>query len=927
VKIFRQLRVQAKVVTLTMLTAMTALLLAGAALFWYEQNDAQSKVGAELTSLAQVIAGNTAAALAFKDRKAATETLAGLRAEPQIVAAGIYDDEGGLVATYARAGANPKFPPAPDAYGYKRVGERITYFGAVYDSREGRRIGTIYFEADLAEMRQRLLSFAKLLVLVFGASCLIAFTFAMVIQREISGPIVRLASITQHISARRDYSVRMPRESDDEFGQLAAGFNEMLVQIESRDAELREKNVQLQIASKAALDHERVLMRTLIDQLPDLVYVKDRQCRYLLANESLAKFTGVQSPAGLLGKSDEEFFPVALASEHRADDERVLTGVPIIEKEDAATHLSSGARTFLTSKLPLRDGHGTVTGLVGICHDITERTQAENRAKLQYAVTAVLAEGDPLPLTSQKILKTLGEHLHADVGEVWIVNRAAKILRCTEAWHGSADFRQFAETSRQTKFDRGSTPVARVWASGRAEWIVDITRDPTCRRRIAVEQLGLRLWIGFAIKLRNEVLGVVALFSSKAQTPDDKMLSLLEAMGTQLGQFMERQQLAEQFRQAQKMEAIGTLAGGIAHDFNNIIGAIRGYTELSKMELAEGSALNENLDAVLSGADRAAALVRQILAFSSQQEQERRLIQLRHVVGEALKLLRATIPASIEFDILLGPEVSPVLADATQIHQIVMNLCTNASHAMRDRPGRLGVKLEGYMVESELAENHPGLTPGPYVRLSISDTGHGMDEITQSRIFEPFFTTKAPGEGTGLGLSVVHGIVQSHGGVATVYSQPGEGTVFRIYFPASAGEVAINSGHSLEIVRGSGERVLYVDDEAPLAHMARMILEKLGYLVDIHTNALEALAAIRTNAKRFDLVITDLAMPGMTGIQLAQELAAIRADLPIVLVTGHIANLTADRVRAIGIREILFKPLSVHALSKAVHSGLTNNLN
>ncbi|HEY9248668.1 MAG TPA: PAS domain S-box protein, partial [Rariglobus sp.] len=246
----------------------------------------------------------------------------------------------------------------------------------------------------------------------------------------------------------------------------------------------------------------------------------------------------------------------------------------------------------------------------------------------------------------------------------------------------------------------------------------------------------------------------------------------------------EWRKLEEQFRQAQKLEAIGTLAGGIAHDFNNILGAIIGYIELTKIGLQGNATAHQYLDMVLQGAHRAASLVRQILAFSRQQEQQRVVVQLRHVVAEPLKLLRATIPAMIEFDVSLANDLPVVLADPTQVHQVVMNLCTNAAHAMKDRPGRLVVNLDKFVMDGRQPEIGAHLKPGLYVRLTVQDTGCGMDRGTQDRIFEPFFTTKGPGEGTGLGLSVVHGIMQGHDGAVTVQSQVGEGTTFHLYFPA-----------------------------------------------------------------------------------------------------------------------------------------------
>lgn len=379
--------------------------------------------------------------------------------------------------------------------------------------------------------------------------------------------------------------------------------------------------------------------------------------------------------------------------------------------------------------------------------------------------------------------------------------------------------------------------------------------------------------------------------------------------------------LEVQFQQAQKMEAIGTLAGGIAHDFNNVLAAIVGYTDLARMSSQGNAEVLEYLKAVADGSKRATDLVRQILAFSRRQDQQRAPIKLWPVVEEALQLLRATIPATIRFDTSIDRNGPPVLADSTQVHQVIMNLATNAAHAM-DGTGRLGVSLENVEVDAALVSLHPGLRLGIYQRLGVSDTGHGMDPATLSRIFEPFFTTKGPGEGTGLGLAVVHGIMQGHDGIVTVYSRPGEGTQFHLYFPVQSGESAEEESEMREVPRGRGERILLVDDEAALAHLGRKILENLGYKVEAHTVATDAIDAVMREQGRYDLVVTDLTMPGMTGLDLAKRLHAVRPELPVVLTTGYSAALTLERVQALGIRELLMKPLTIRGLGEAVNRVL-----
>ncbi len=386
----------------------------------------------------------------------------------------------------------------------------------------------------------------------------------------------------------------------------------------------------------------------------------------------------------------------------------------------------------------------------------------------------------------------------------------------------------------------------------------------------------------------------------------------------------QQHKLEEQFRQTQKMEAMGTLAGGIAHDFNNILAAMNGYTELAKMNLgASNPRVSESLSAVLQAGGRATNLVRQILTFSRQEEQQRQLVQLRDVVVETIKLLRATIPTTIEFKTSFATDLPAVLADSTQIHQILMNLGTNAWHAMRNRTGQLEIKVENFQADAHAVEAQPRLRIGRFVRLSLSDTGSGMDKATMERIFEPFFTTKGPGEGTGLGLSVVHGIMESHGGVITVYSQPGEGTTFHLYFSTHSGEAAKAVTSAGPIPQGDGERVLYVDDEEPLAQLGKKALEQLGYHVEMSTKVMEALDWVRADPQRFDVVITDQTMPVMTGTDFAAHLQKIRPDLPIILATGYSASLTPEHLQEIGIRELLLKPQTLHSLATAVHRALT----
>jgi PAS domain S-box-containing protein len=382
--------------------------------------------------------------------------------------------------------------------------------------------------------------------------------------------------------------------------------------------------------------------------------------------------------------------------------------------------------------------------------------------------------------------------------------------------------------------------------------------------------------------------------------------------------------LEAELRHAQRLDAIGTLAGGIAHDFNNILGAILAFTELARLDSEGNGAVIEHLNEVTRASERAKELVRQILTFSRRQPTERRTIQLRPVVKEVLSLVRSTLPSTIEIASEISGEVAHVHADASQIHQVLLNLCTNAAHAMRERAGRLSVRLLQYTLSSEGARGR-GLAPGDYVRLSVEDTGCGMDAETQKRIFEPFFTTKQQGEGSGLGLSVVHGIIQDHEGAIWVESEPGRGTTVHVILPARVVEPAAKSLRPEETPRGRSERVLLIDDELVLCRAAKRILERLNYVVTAETDAPRALSLFRSDPMAFDLVITDLTMPAITGVELASQLLLVRADIPIVLLTGFSANLSAESVEALGIRQLALKPLSASALARTVRAALSKS--
>jgi PAS domain S-box-containing protein len=381
-----------------------------------------------------------------------------------------------------------------------------------------------------------------------------------------------------------------------------------------------------------------------------------------------------------------------------------------------------------------------------------------------------------------------------------------------------------------------------------------------------------------------------------------------------------QRKLESELRQAQKMQAMGTLSGGIAHDFNNILTPIIGYTELMMSTIPEESQMKWMLERVINASYRAKDLVKQILTFSRQTEQEKEPVQINLIIKEALRLLRASLPATIEIRQNIECNVS-VLGDPTQIHQVFMNLCTNAGHAMQEKGGILEANLSEVEIDAEFAQRHPNITPGPYVRLTVADSGHGMTPEVMERIFDPFFTTKDRSEGTGMGLSVVHGIVKNHDGVISGYSEPGKGSIFHVYLPVFTGDITSTEDSNKPLPTGN-ERILFIDDQQSIIEIGEHVFESLGYDVTTETSSVDALALFNSKPDNFDLIITDMTMPEITGDKLAHEMLRTRPDIPIIICTGYSAQITKEKAENIGIRAYVMKPIMKHEIAKTIRQVL-----
>jgi PAS domain S-box-containing protein len=695
--------------------------------------------------------------------------------------------------------------------------------------------------------------------------------------------------------------------ADDEIPRLI----EVLMATERRLAELTGGEVDavvgrdgrmflLQRAQEQLRHREAAKQEGILDALPACIALLDQQGLVVSVNKAWRKFdpeSAIQGPGHAVGVNYLDICDQARgdnadqAHQVAAAIRRVLTLESNSFSIEYSLHSSTTERwmSLIVSPLTQDELHGAV-----IMHlDITSRKRAEIR----------------LEELSKK------------------TERRERLL--TSTLSSLSDFAYSFD--RDGRFLFANEPLLKLWgrtleeAVGMNFFELGYPEDLASRLQAEVQQVlitgrsltGETLYTG-----ASGVEGSYEYIFSPAVGPD----GLVDFVVGSTRDITSRKRLEEQLRQAHKMEAIGTLAGGIAHDFNNILTAIGGYTELALMTMTANPGVRDHLGAVLQAVKRAADLVKQILTFSHEQPTKRTLIQLQAVVEESAKLLRATMPASVELELVVATDAPGVLADETQIHQILMNLGTNARHALKERVGRIQIKLERFQVDEAHATLEAKLHPGPYSRISVSDTGSGMDSVTLKRIFEPFFTTKKRGEGTGLGLAVVHGIMDSHDGAITVYSHPGEGTVFHLYFPAHSGEELLVLPDSASVPRGGGERILFLDDEEVLVRLGHKTLQALGYEVDVVTDPAVALALVREDPSRFVLVITDHAMPGMSGLQLASELHSIRPDLPIILTTGYSLTLTPDRIKAAGIRRLLPKPTSSQSLGIAVSAVLSGQI-
>jgi PAS domain S-box-containing protein len=642
-----------------------------------------------------------------------------------------------------------------------------------------------------------------------------------------------------------------------------------------RTAELAEANELLQAEVthshfiEADLSKQKETLQTLIDNIPVMLCFYDAAGRAKLTNREFGRLLG-------WSKGEAEDLDIAPgktrdAAAPRAIDDSAADGIPgwreySLRTRDGAALESSWATVRLS------DG-----GQIGIGLDMRERNAAEvERLRLATAVEqawegmAIMDSKGRISYANSAFEETAGARRTDIIGAFYF-----------DLLSGQDENRDLAEAARKT-VEAGET------------WNAHLTRKKSTEQ---ARELDIRI-----TPIRDRSGNIISLLVVERDVTREVRLQ-------------------QHLRQAQKLEALGTLAGGIAHDFNNILNPIFINTELVLLDAALDDESRSELELSLQAAERGRDLVRQIITFSRQKEKERRPSKIGPVVTEALKFLRSTLSTAIEIREHVGPETGFVLADPSQIHQIVMNLCNNSAYAMRETGGVLHVGLAEVEVDRDMATRHPDIKPGPFVRLTITDTGTGMAPDVLERAFDPFFTTKRPGEGSGMGLAVVHGIVRDYDGAVTVYSEVGMGTTFNIFFP-SVPSKEIQTQETLEILPKGKESILLVDDEETQVQSMRNMLKRLGHRVVAKTDPEEALKAFRNDPSQFDLVITDQTMPRLSGAHLAEEILRLKPGLPIILCTGFSEKVDAHGAHSMGISRFLMKPFSIREMAAAINQAL-----
>ncbi|MDX2110411.1 MAG: PAS domain S-box protein [Verrucomicrobiota bacterium] len=883
---FRSQSIQRKVSLVVLAVTTVAILLAAIGMLLLQQYTFHKRAETELQTVADLVAmAVNDAVIGFEPSPDdATRTLDMLRRSSEIDAAVIYTEPNLDVFAVSYNLGVVEMGPATTDFGYQWSGNGLWLVSKLQDDR-GRTFARVALHSDFETLRQEQSRSILLLGTVTLIMLGVASLAAMRLNKALTKPILALHSVVKQIREQRDLTTRVPKLTNDEIGQLASGINHMLDALSEQASALLESEERyraLVMCAPAAIvvyDMEQ----------NKFTEVNDNACRLFgMAREELLKYgpLDLSPPLQLNGARTEDFGTAMI--------KQALTGVMT---RFEWTHRNAQGVAIPCDVALVNIASAPRRLICGILIDMSERKRAEqNLVKSQAG------------LEEAQSLAKLGSW------EASLMPNRVEWSREMCRLHGISQnevptsFMQLADLVHPEDRDK----LVETYQKLRQGELVDSMIYRTHPNHGPVREVRAQI-----VVTRNDAGQIVHV---RGTCMDITELRQAE---------VHRLKLESQLRQAQKLDALGTLAGGIAHDFNNILSAIMGNLLLARSDTSDTATLKVCLDEIDKAGRRARDLVQRILTFSRNQEQSFKSVSLQPVVTEITQLLRSTLPAGIELNVVMPEQLPLVTADATQVHQAIMNLATNAWHAIPERVGRIHIVLETVQVDSRLIPSSPELKRGTYVRINITDEGVGMTQEVMERIFEPFFTTKPPGMGTGLGLSVVHGIMKSHGGAVTVESKLGKGTTFYLYFPVSQAQLVaqVDSAgtNGSPITLGNNQHILFIDDEESLVFLARRMLTRLGYRISGFTRADEAIAAFKENPSGIDLVVTDLSMPAQSGIEVAKQILAIKPDAAVVLASGFLREDEVKKALAVGIREVILKPNTVEQLGQVIGKILAAN--
>lgn len=734
-------------------------------------------------------------------------------------------------------------------------------------------IGTLHAVVSLDNIYARL--FKKALIILIGNAIktfLVSGFTLLIFQYLLTRHLYSLSNWMRHLDIGKSFKKfqlnRRPGKSGkiDELDELVLAINQMQDNLKNYLGDLIKSEKKYKL---------------LTENIPLKVFHKDIESVYLACNMNYAGALNIQ-PDQIFGKTDFDFFPKALANKYRSDDKRIMASKKIESFEDQYIY-PGGQKTIVQSiKTPVWDEENKIVGLIGALIDVTELKKAKN---------ALQKSEDKFRRVIQGLQKTHFFYSQDTLGNfTYLSPSVTNVL----GYHEEEFLTHYTQYLTDNLINKKAVLRAemKVQGSKQMPYEIEIFHKNGSIRQLQVTETPI-------LDKHGKIIAVEGL----AHDVTD-----IKKVETQL-------------RQVQKLEAIGTLAGGIAHDFNNILSLILGFSEMIRDDAPEGSTIEKNIDGVLKAGLRAKDLVKQILEFSRQSELECIPFQPAGIIKEASKMLRHSIPTTIEIHEDIYPGCDLILAVPIQVHQIVMNLFTNAFHAMEHTGGCIFISLKNRDINFEdLIHNENGPLQGKFVELTLRDTGPGIEPALQDKIFNPFFTTKEVGKGTGMGLAIVHGIVQSYGGAITVESIKGEGTAFHVFFPVTESKMATEK--TTEPVQKGAERILLVDDEKVLLDMSGDMLNRLGYNVTARQSGIDALETFQNQSDQFDLIITDQTMPGMTGADLAERMMQIRPEIPIILCTGYSTIISKAQAQALGIKEFALKPLTQKEIAGLIRKVL-----